>query len=530
MVGHPPALAIGDVRERDQRSCVRDGVGLLHRVADCVDIGIARLVRVVDRQATAGSQLEPGGLGDPHVGSHADRADDEIGREHLSVAERDSALVDRHNCRAGRDAHAVGDELVGDEDRELGIERRQHLRSCLHEADVEALLDEVLGHLEADEPGTDHDRGRGRVADVRREPGRVLDGPERPDPVVAGDRGPHGCGAHAEHELVVGDERLGTGERRACGDGVGAAVDGDDFVVHPDIEPEAVEQLLRGLEGEVLLFLDQSTDEVGQAAVREGDVARPLEHRDLGVGVEAAEAGRGRHPPGDPTDDHDAHRRPPGSPSSSRASSEVRRPSRNASRSGQISRSATTAISKRPAYDIAPTPMDTFELSGTRGMTLSTRGGEVQVRRRSRHVRDVGVQEPLARHEAHERLLQPHEAEECPCAGARLPLPDDGVGGDGVEPAAGIGLADRERHDHGCVDVPTCRTGSPPRGAIPAPAFADRVPRRARRDAAAARESRPPPLRGARRSPWRRVRGRRASRRRAACRVPPHVDWGRSAG
>ena len=73
----------------------------------------------------------------------------------------------------------------------------------------------------------------GRNVDVGREAGGVLDRPEGANPLVAGDRRAHRRGAHAEHELVVADDRLGTGERRPCRHGAAAAVDGDDLVVAP---------------------------------------------------------------------------------------------------------------------------------------------------------------------------------------------------------------------------------------------------------------------------------------------------------
>ena len=200
--------------------------------------------------------------------------------------------------------HPVGDQLVLDEDGELGIERRQHLRRRLDDRDVDALPDEVLGHLEPDEPGADHDGSRGRDVDIGHETRRVFDGPERAAPLVAGDRRAHGGGAHAEHELVVADARLRARDRRSCGDRVCDAVDRDDLVVDPRIETEAVEQLLGRLEGEILLLFDQPAHEVGQAAVGEGDVPGTLEHGDGGVGIQATQARRGRHPSRDATDDH----------------------------------------------------------------------------------------------------------------------------------------------------------------------------------------------------------------------------------
>ena len=136
------------------------------------------------------------------------------------------------------------------------------------------------------------------------EPGGVLDRPQGANPVIAGDRRAHRCRAHAEHELVVADDGLCARDRRTGRDGVPGAVDRDDLVVDPDVEPEAVEELLRGLEGQVLLLFDQPADEVGQAAVGERDVTGSFENRDARVSVEAAQASRRRHPSRDTTDDH----------------------------------------------------------------------------------------------------------------------------------------------------------------------------------------------------------------------------------
>ena len=73
--------------------------------------------------------------------------------------------------------NAVRDQLVLDENGELRIERRKHLRRGLDDRDIDALHDEILGHLEPDEPRTDHDRGRRRNVDVGQEPGCVFDRP-----------------------------------------------------------------------------------------------------------------------------------------------------------------------------------------------------------------------------------------------------------------------------------------------------------------------------------------------------------------
>ena len=118
---------------------------------------------------------------------------------------------------------------------------------------------------------------RGCDVDVGGEPLCVLDRAKRPDPVVAGDRRPYGCRARAEHELVVADDGLLACERRPGRDGVPDTVDGDHLVVHPHVQPEAVEERLGRLQGQVLLVLYEAANEVRQAAVGERDVARALE-------------------------------------------------------------------------------------------------------------------------------------------------------------------------------------------------------------------------------------------------------------
>ena len=76
--------------------------------------------------------------------------------------------------------------------------------------------------------------------------------------------------------------------------------------LHPHVEAEPVEELLGGLQGEVVLFLDEPTDEIGQAAVGERDVTGPLEDDDLRSGIKPAQTGSGGHAPGHAADDDDA--------------------------------------------------------------------------------------------------------------------------------------------------------------------------------------------------------------------------------
>ena len=58
VVGDPTTLAIGHVRQRNERGRMRHGVGLLDSIANCVDIRVGRLARFVDGDPTTRSQLQ----------------------------------------------------------------------------------------------------------------------------------------------------------------------------------------------------------------------------------------------------------------------------------------------------------------------------------------------------------------------------------------------------------------------------------------------------------------------------------------
>src|ERR1017187_4730216 len=163
-------MAIGHVRQRNERGRMRSGVGLLDSVADCVDVRIVRLVRLVDGDATARSQLQSSELSEPDIGSDADGTDDEIGSEDSSVSKGHRILVYGRNSRSSLDTDAVSNELVAHENRKLRVERGEHLRGGLNDRDVYPLTDEVLSHLESDEPSPYHDGRRRCDADVGGEP------------------------------------------------------------------------------------------------------------------------------------------------------------------------------------------------------------------------------------------------------------------------------------------------------------------------------------------------------------------------
>ena len=111
-----------------------------------------------------------------------------------------------------------------------------------------------------------------------------------------------------QHERVEREVVLAAVGGRPDGHRVPRRVDVDDLGVDADVEAEALEELLGCLEEQVVLVLDDAADVVRQAAVGVGDVTRPLDHHDLGLLVEATQAGGRRHAAGDTPHHHDPHR------------------------------------------------------------------------------------------------------------------------------------------------------------------------------------------------------------------------------
>ncbi len=113
-----------------------------------------------------GPSFEAGELGQPDVRAHSEGAHHQVGTEEAAVRESHLALTDL--CH--RDADLYGDtvraKLVGHEHGELGVEGSKDLRCRLDDRDGDPGAREVLGGLEADEAGTDHDGRTGMHGDV----------------------------------------------------------------------------------------------------------------------------------------------------------------------------------------------------------------------------------------------------------------------------------------------------------------------------------------------------------------------------
>ena len=189
----------------------------------------------------------------------------------------------------------------------LGVEGRHDLVRGLDDSRRHAAVDQVLGHLQADEPAADDD-GRPRVPRRPR--------PWRPCPRrcaarararCPGSGGRTGRGAGREDQRVVAELLLEPGREVAHDDDAPVALDADRLVAHAHVEPEAGRQRLRGLEQQRVAPLDDAAHVVRQPAVRERDVAAALDDGDPGRLVEAAKPGRRGHPARDPSDDDDVH-------------------------------------------------------------------------------------------------------------------------------------------------------------------------------------------------------------------------------
>ena len=142
------------------------------------------------------------------------------------------------------------------------------MRGRLHDRDVDALADEILGHLKPDEPRPDHDRGCRRDVDVGGEASGIFDSAQRADPVVSGNRRAYRSRPHALHQLVVADSTVLARQHRTSPNRVRRPIDRDHFFIDPDIEAEPIKELLRGLERQILFLLDEPADKVWEAAVQ----------------------------------------------------------------------------------------------------------------------------------------------------------------------------------------------------------------------------------------------------------------------
>ena len=154
-VGRDAALPVRRPGQRDQAPLSGPEVLHLDRIADGEDVRIAGAHVLVDADAAAFADLEPGRLGQRRVGPHAEREDHDVGRillaglglhlERAAVQLRESGhpVVERQ-------LHAMLRQMPFDEVRHLAVHGGEDLIEHLDER-----------HVEADDgPGSPPFRGR----------------------------------------------------------------------------------------------------------------------------------------------------------------------------------------------------------------------------------------------------------------------------------------------------------------------------------------------------------------------------------
>jgi len=305
-VGRHAALAVRRVGERHEHLLAVERVTLLDGVADGEDPRVARTEAAVDEDAAETARLETGVVREARLGAHADGRDDEVGLDLLTRPERHRVGPDGGDRGAEAQRDAGGAEVVVDRPDHLGVEGGHHLSGGLDDGHGDAAVGEVLGELEADEAATDDRGGAGR-ADRRHERVGVLDVAQRQGALDAGDRWPDGPRTGGEEHVVVGQLGHGARGELAHDDDPAFAVDPDGLGPDAHVEAEASPERGGGLEQQGCAVFDDAADVVRQSAVGEGHVAAALDHRDVGVLVEPAQARGGAHAAGDAADDDVVH-------------------------------------------------------------------------------------------------------------------------------------------------------------------------------------------------------------------------------
>ena len=94
------------------------------------------------------------------------------------------------------------------------------------------------------------------------------------------------------------------------GDGFPLGVDGRNLLPHPHINAKAIPEALRSLQRQFFLLFDHTAHIIRQAAVGIGHIAAALDHDDLRVFIQTADAGGGRRTARHTAYDHNLHLAP----------------------------------------------------------------------------------------------------------------------------------------------------------------------------------------------------------------------------
>ena len=107
LAGHP-SFQVGQVAERREHGPAGQPVFHLHAVPGRVNVGIGSAHVGVGGNASGGSELQPGGLGQGHVGGHADGEDHKRAGQFPAVGQTDAGHL-AVRAKDGRDANAGQD-------------------------------------------------------------------------------------------------------------------------------------------------------------------------------------------------------------------------------------------------------------------------------------------------------------------------------------------------------------------------------------------------------------------------------------
>jgi hypothetical protein len=196
------------------------------------------------------------------------------------------------------------------EPRHLRVQRRQQLRHHLDQVDRQPALAQALRHFHADVAAPDHDRPSRPFVDplldgvhvrhvAQHHHRRVID---------PGQGRPQRLGPRAQHQLVVGKLVPAAARHFARVHDLADPVNRHRLVAGAHIEVER--RLQRGgrLQQQLLPVRDHAPDVVRQPAVRERHVRTALQHHDLRLFIQAAQARRRRHTRGHAAYHYDLHR------------------------------------------------------------------------------------------------------------------------------------------------------------------------------------------------------------------------------
>ena len=238
-----------------------------------------------------------------------------VGRGGLDVQPPCSArrgLADRLDGCAGEHLHAMGGQFGMHQGAQLGVDGGQHLGQLFHLGDLQAADGQGVGHLQADVPGADDDRGAGRgllqgLHDGEGVAHRVqqvhpIGGAQGTRTGQAADRGPDRDRAGTDDQLVVAEQFLlaaGGGDQELAAGHVDAPGSG----IQPQPHSRGF-QVGEAAVGQVAPVSDLTGEVVGDAADREVRVGVFQDHRDIGGRVQLA-GPQGRADPRVAAADHD---------------------------------------------------------------------------------------------------------------------------------------------------------------------------------------------------------------------------------